>query len=70
MDAVVVEDDYDSEFRYEEQPLQSLQGLTHTDGRVIYIGTFSRTIFPALRIGYLIVPKSLTAVFTLSAKWL
>lgn len=67
-DALVVEDDYDGEFRYEEQPLQSLQGLD-TDGRVIYIGTFSRTIFPALRIGYLIVPKSLTAVFT-SAKWL
>lgn len=67
-DALVVEDDYDGEFRYEEQPLQSLQGLD-PDGRVIYIGTFSRTIFPALRIGYLIVPKSLTEAFT-SAKWL
>lgn len=67
-DALLVEDDYDGEFRYEEQPLQSLQGLDG-DGRVIYIGTFSRTVFPALRIGYLIVPKSLAAVFT-SAKWL
>lgn len=67
-DAVVVEDDYDGEFRYEEQPLQSLQGLDG-DGRVIYIGTFSRTIFSALRIGYLIVPKSLVGAFT-SAKWL
>jgi GntR family transcriptional regulator / MocR family aminotransferase len=67
-DALVVEDDYDGEFRYEEQPLQSLQGLD-ADGRVIYIGTFSRTVFPALRIGYLVVPKSLSAVFT-SAKWL
>jgi GntR family transcriptional regulator/MocR family aminotransferase len=67
-DAVVVEDDYDGEFRYEEQPLESLQGLD-TEGRVIYIGTFSRTIFSALRIGYLIVPKSLVAAFT-SAKWL
>jgi GntR family transcriptional regulator/MocR family aminotransferase len=67
-DALLVEDDYDGEFRYEEQPLQSLQGLD-SDGRVIYIGTFSRTVFPALRIGYLIVPKSLAAVFT-SAKWL
>jgi GntR family transcriptional regulator/MocR family aminotransferase len=67
-DALVVEDDYDGEFRYEEQPLQSLQGLDG-EGRVIYIGTFSRTVFPALRIGYLIVPKSLVAVFT-SAKWL
>ncbi len=67
-EAVVVEDDYDGEFRYQEQPLESLQGLD-TDGRVIYIGTFSRTIFAALRIGYLIVPKSLIAVFT-AAKWL
>jgi GntR family transcriptional regulator / MocR family aminotransferase len=67
-DAVVVEDDYDGEFRYEEQPLESLQGLD-TEGRVIYIGTFSRTIFSALRIGYLIVPKSLVAAFT-SAKGL
>jgi GntR family transcriptional regulator / MocR family aminotransferase len=67
-DAVIVEDDYDGEFRYDEQPLESLQGLD-TDGRVIYIGTFSRTVFSALRIGYLIVPKSLTFAFT-SAKWL
>lgn len=67
-DAVVVEDDYDGEFRYQEQPLESLQGLD-TEGRVIYIGTFSRTIFSALRIGYLIMPKSLAAAFT-SAKWL
>jgi GntR family transcriptional regulator/MocR family aminotransferase len=67
-DAVVVEDDYDGEFHYEEQPLESLQGLD-TEGRVIYIGTFSRTVFSALRIGYLIVPKSLISAFT-SAKWL
>ena len=67
-DALVVEDDYDGEFHYEDAPIQSLQGLD-ADGRVIYIGTFSRTVFPALRIGYLIVPKSLTAAFT-SAKWL
>jgi GntR family transcriptional regulator/MocR family aminotransferase len=68
MDALVVEDDYDGEFRYEDHPLQSLQGLDG-DGRVIYLGTFSRTIYPALRIGYLIVPKSLIAAFT-AAKWL
>jgi GntR family transcriptional regulator/MocR family aminotransferase len=67
-DAAVVEDDYDGEFHYEEQPLESLQGLD-TEGRVIYIGTFSRTVFSALRIGYLIVPKSLISAFT-SAKWL
>jgi GntR family transcriptional regulator/MocR family aminotransferase len=67
-DALVVEDDYDGEYRYEDQSLQSLQGLD-TEGRVIYIGTFSRTVFSALRIGYLVVPKPLISVFT-SAKWL
>jgi GntR family transcriptional regulator / MocR family aminotransferase len=67
-DALVVEDDYDGEFHYDDAPIQSLQGLD-ADGRVLYIGTFSRTVFPALRIGYLVVPKSLTAAFT-SAKWL
>lgn len=66
--AVVVEDDYDGEFRYDGQPLQSLQGLDDA-GRVIYVGTFSRTIFAALRVGYLIVPKSLVDVFV-TAKWL
>jgi GntR family transcriptional regulator/MocR family aminotransferase len=68
MDALVVEDDYDGEYRYEDQSLQSLQGLD-AQGRVIYVGTFSRTVFSALRIGYLIVPKALISVFT-SAKWL
>jgi len=67
-DAVIVEDDYDGEFHYQGQPLESLQGLDR-EGRVIYIGTFSRTIFSALRIGYLITPKSLVPAFT-AAKWL
>jgi len=67
-DAIVVEDDYDGEFHYEGQPLESLQGLD-TEGRVIYVGTFSCTIFSALRIGYLVAPKSLVSAFT-SAKWL
>ncbi len=66
--AVVVEDDYDGEFRYRGQPLESLQGL---DGgaRVIYVGTFSRTVFSALRIGYLVVPAALLPALTF-AKWL
>jgi len=68
VDALVVEDDYDGEYRYEDQSLQSLQGLD-AEGRVIYIGTFSRTVFSSLRIGYLVVPKPLISVFT-SAKWL
>jgi GntR family transcriptional regulator / MocR family aminotransferase len=66
--SVIVEDDYDGEFRYEGQPLESLQGLD-SEGRIIYVGTFSRTVFPALRVGYLIVPKSLAAAF-IAAKWL
>jgi GntR family transcriptional regulator/MocR family aminotransferase len=66
--AVIVEDDYDGEFHYEGRPLESLQGLD-TEGRIVYVGTFSRTVFPALRIGYLIVPKSLAAAVT-AAKWL
>ena len=66
--AVIVEDDYDGEFRYDGQPLESLQSLDAA-GRVIYVGTFSRTIFPALRIGYLIVPRALADTFA-TAKWL
>jgi GntR family transcriptional regulator/MocR family aminotransferase len=66
--AVIVEDDYDGEFNYDGRPLESLQGLD-TEGRIVYIGTFSRTVFPALRIGYLIAPKSLVPAFT-AAKWL
>jgi GntR family transcriptional regulator/MocR family aminotransferase len=66
--AVIVEDDYDGEFRYGGQPLESLQGLDR-QGRVIYIGTFSRTIFSALRIGYLIAPAGMVAAFE-AAKWL
>ena len=66
--ALIIEDDYDGEFRYEGQPLESLQGLDR-DQRVIYIGTFSRTVFAALRIGYLVAPSELVPAFT-SAKWL
>jgi GntR family transcriptional regulator/MocR family aminotransferase len=66
--SVIVENDHDGEFHYEGRPLESMQGLD-TEGRIVYIGTFSRTVFPALRIGYLIVPKSLATAFT-AAKWL
>lgn len=60
--AWIVEDDYDSEFRYAGHPLATLQGL---DGgkRVIYLGTFSKIMFPSLRTGYIVVPQSLVAVF-------
>ncbi|HEX4758856.1 MAG TPA: PLP-dependent aminotransferase family protein [Terracidiphilus sp.] len=66
--SIIVENDHDGEFHYEGRPLESMQGLD-TEGRIVYLGTFSRTVFPALRIGYLIVPKSLAAAFT-AAKWL
>jgi GntR family transcriptional regulator/MocR family aminotransferase len=61
-DAFIIEDDYNSEYRYSGRPLSSLQGLDR-DGRVIYLGTFSKTIFPALRLGYLVVPTDLVEVF-------
>ncbi|MGF6230735.1 GntR family transcriptional regulator/MocR family aminotransferase [Inquilinus ginsengisoli] len=54
----VLEDDYDSEYRYVSRPLGALQGMD-AHGRVIYIGTFSKVLFPALRVGYLVVPSSL-----------
>jgi GntR family transcriptional regulator / MocR family aminotransferase len=54
----VLEDDYDSEFRYEGRPLSALHGLD-PDGRVIYVGTFSKILAPAIRLGYLVAPSRL-----------
>jgi GntR family transcriptional regulator / MocR family aminotransferase len=54
----VIEDDYDSEFRYAGQPLAALQGIDRGE-RVIYLGSFSKTIFPGLRLGYAVVPYEL-----------
>lgn len=59
----VIEDDYDSEFRFEGRPLASLQGLDN-DERVIYMGTFSKTLFPAIRTGYMVLPKSIAEAAT------
>jgi len=66
--AVVVEDDYDSEYRYSGAPLPAMYGLAG-DGNVIYVGTFSNVMFRGLRIGYLIVPRHLIRPFTV-AKWM
>lgn len=57
-DATIVEDDYDTEFRYTNQPLEPLQPVSEGD-RVIYVGSFSKTLLPTLRVGYLITPPSL-----------
>ena len=61
--AWLIEDDYDSEYRYVSRPLGALQGMD-AHGRVIYIGTFSKVLFPALRVGYIVVPPALLQRFT------
>lgn len=63
----IVEDDYDGEFRHDDQPLPSLQSIDR-DGRVIYVGSFSKTLFPSLRLGYLVMPPGLRDDF-IAAKW-
>ncbi|BAZ66398.1 MAG: PLP-dependent aminotransferase family protein [Pelatocladus maniniholoensis HA4357-MV3] len=66
--AMIIEDDYDSEYRYGDRPIPALQGLDKSDC-VLYMGTFSKVLFPSLRIGYLVLPKSLVPIFA-RAKWL
>ena len=61
-DGFVIEDDYDSEFRYRGRPVASLQGLDR-ESRVLYIGTFSKVLMPALRLGYMVVPPDLVDTF-------
>ena len=58
----IVEDDYDSEYRFDSKPIASLQGLDHFS-RVIYIGTFSKVLFPSLRVGYIVIPSDLVDHF-------
>jgi GntR family transcriptional regulator/MocR family aminotransferase len=60
--AWIIEDDYDSEVRYGGEPLVSLHGLDG-DARVLYVGTFSKILFPALRVGYLVLPADLAPRF-------
>ncbi|MEA5574342.1 PLP-dependent aminotransferase family protein [Calothrix sp. UHCC 0171] len=66
--SLIIEDDYDSEYRYGDRPIPALQGLDNQDS-VLYVGTFSKVLFPSLRIGYLVLPKNLVTIFA-RAKWL
>jgi GntR family transcriptional regulator / MocR family aminotransferase len=61
----IIEDDYDSEYRFGSRPIVSLQGLDR-HSRVIYIGTFSKVLFPALRLGYVVLPRDLVPAFAAS----
>ncbi|HEX3086900.1 MAG TPA: PLP-dependent aminotransferase family protein [Pyrinomonadaceae bacterium] len=63
--AWILEDDYDSEYRYATRPLAALQGLDKS-GRVIYVGTFSKVLFPSLRIGYIVAPPDLVKAFAVA----
>lgn len=65
-DALLLEDDYDSEYRYTGKPFPSLQGLRE-NGHVIYLGTFSKTLYPGLRMAYLVVPAHLQDIFSTAA---
>jgi GntR family transcriptional regulator/MocR family aminotransferase len=66
--AVVIEDDYDSEFRFGGRPMESLQGLDRSSS-VVYLGTFSKVLFPGLRLGYVVAPQWLQEPFV-AAKWI
>ncbi len=59
----IIEDDYDSEFHYEQRPLPALKALDKQN-RVLYVGSFSKSMFPAMRLGYLICPSGLEAAFS------
>ena len=61
-DRYLIEDDYDSEFRYRGRPIPALQGMD-VRGKVIYMGTFSKSIAPAIRVGYLVLPPALLALY-------
>jgi GntR family transcriptional regulator/MocR family aminotransferase len=61
-DAWIIEDDYDSEFRYRTEPIAALQGLSDS-ARVIYLGTFSKVLYPGLRLAYMVLPPALVEPF-------
>lgn len=61
-DSIIIEDDYDSELRYFGKPIPSLQGLDHNQ-RVVYLGSFSTTLFPSIKISYMVLPPNMAAIF-------
>jgi len=61
-DAWIIEDDYDSEYRFRGRPIPAMQGIDQS-GRVIYLGTLSKTMFPSMRIAYLVIPERLASAF-------
>ncbi|MDE0448061.1 MAG: PLP-dependent aminotransferase family protein [Spirochaetaceae bacterium] len=65
--AFVIEDDYDSEYRYRGRPIASVQGLD-PHGRVVYVGTFAKTMLPALSVGYLVAPERLAGAFAAAVR--
>jgi GntR family transcriptional regulator/MocR family aminotransferase len=65
--AAIIEDDYDSEFHYDGKPVAALQGLDDT-GRVFYVGTFSKSMFADIRVGYAIVPENLVDIFEMAQR--
>ena len=66
-DAWIIEDDYDGDFRHEEAPIDALHSMDRM-GRVIYVGSFSKTLFPAIRLGFVVMPRGLRDDF-IAAKW-
>jgi GntR family transcriptional regulator / MocR family aminotransferase len=62
---LILEDDYDSEYRYSGRPVPALQGLDH-HGQVLFMGSFSKVLFPSLRLGYLVLPSDLTDRFSVT----
>lgn len=67
-DRYIIEDDYDSEFRYQGKPIPALQGID-TKGKVIYLGTLSKAIAPSIRIGYMVLPKPLYEIYQKQASF-
>ena len=61
-DSYIIEDDYDSEYRYKQQPIPSLHGLTNSE-KVIYLSTFSKALLPSIRISYLVLPNELVDIY-------